>query len=182
MPLATKHRIDADERICYVDEEFRLAAAEAGVPELPDRALGTPLLDHFAGEPTKRWYRHILDHVKRHGTASFEFRCDTPTLYRLQRMEVRRLDGGTIEFGAVTLSTSPRPYVQVLDRSIPHGTRRVIMCSWCLRVQSVIGWVDVAQAAQVLQVFQESVPPSIEYEVCEEDRDRLKAMLRERLK
>ncbi len=181
LPLVTVHRIDADRRICYVDEAFRQAAVEAGVPELPDRVLGTPLLDHFAGEPTKQWYRYILDHIDRQGAASFEFRCDTPRLYRLQRMDARRHENGSMEFAAVTLSASPRPYTSVLDPSVPHGTRRVVMCSWCLRVSSVIGWIDVAQAAHVLQAFQEPIPPSIDYSICDDDRDRLAALVKARL-
>ena len=55
------------------------------------------------------------------------------------------------------------------------------MCTWCLRVSSVIGWIDVEQAAQVLQVFQEAIPPTIDYTICDEDQQRLEEILRQRL-
>jgi proteasome assembly chaperone (PAC2) family protein len=55
------------------------------------------------------------------------------------------------------------------------------MCTWCLRVSSVIGWIDVEQAAQVLQVFQEAMPLTIDYTICDEDREQLEKVIRERL-
>ncbi len=55
------------------------------------------------------------------------------------------------------------------------------MCSWCLRVSSVIGWIDVEQAAQVLQVFQEAITPTIDYTICDEDRNQLEKVIRQRL-
>jgi hypothetical protein len=54
------------------------------------------------------------------------------------------------------------------------------MCSWCLRISSVIGWTNVERAAQVLQVFEEPVPPSITYTICEDDQMRLAKLLEER--
>lgn len=182
LPLVTVHRIDAGERLCYVDDGFRQAALAAGVADLPDRVLGTPLFSHFAGEPTKEWYRYLLDHVAQRGTVSFKFHCDTPTLIRLQRMDIRLLDDKSMEFTAVTLSTSPRRRpASVLDWSAPRSTRRVVMCSWCLRVSTVIGWVPVEQAVQVLQVFEDTISPSIDYTVCEDDRESLAALIKRRL-
>lgn len=181
LPLVTIHRIDANRHLCYVDAGFRQAALAAGVGDLPDRVLGTPLFSHLAGHPTKQWYRHLLDHVAEQGTASFEFHCDTPTLVRLQRMDIRLLEGGSMEFTAVTLSTAPRPPARVLDWSLARSPRHIFMCSWCLRVSSVIGWIDVEQAAQVLQVFQEAMPPTIDYTICDEDREQLEKVIRQRL-
>jgi hypothetical protein len=180
LPLVTVHRIDADRRLCYVDAGFRQAALAAGVGDLPDRVLGTSLFSHLAGQPTKEWYQHLLDHVAEQETASFEFHCDTPTLVRLQRMDIRLLEGGSMEFTAVTLSTAPRPAARILDRSMARSPRRVLMCSWCLRVSSVIGWIDVEQAAKVLQVFQEAIPPTIDYTICDEDQQQLEKVIRQR--
>lgn len=181
LPLITVHRIDADRRLCYVNEGFRQAAIEGGDPDLPDRAIGTPLLDHFSGEPVKQWYRLLLDHVAQQGVASFEYRCDTPTMQRLLRMDIQLQNDGSIEFASVTLSTSPRPYAKILDRSIPHSSRQIFMCSLCLRVQTMIGWLDVSQAAHVLQIFNDPIVPSIEYTVCKDDRTRLSELLKQRI-
>jgi hypothetical protein len=181
LPLRTVHRIDADERLCFVDAGFRRAAVAAGMDDLPDRVLGTPLFSHLTGEPTKQWYRYLLDHVARYGAASFEFYCDTPTLIRRQQMDIRRLDDGSVEFAARTLSTSPRLPAPVLDWATPRSHKRILMCSWCLRVSSVIGWLDVDQAAHVLQVFEEAIPPSIDYTICDDDRQRLLALIKPRL-
>ena len=180
LPIVTIHRIDANRHLCYVDTGFRQAALAAGVGDLPDRVLGTPLFSHLAGHPTKQWYRHLLDHVAEQGTASYEFHCDTPTLVRLQRMDIRLLEGGSMELTAVTLSTAPRPPARVLDWSLARSPRHIFMCSWCLRVSSVIGF-DVEQAAQVLQVFQEAIPPSINYTICDEDRQQLAKIIRQPL-
>jgi hypothetical protein len=181
LPLVTVHRIDANRRLCYVDAGFRQAALAAGVGDLPDRVLGTLLFSHLAGQPTKEWYRRLLDHVAGQGTASFEFHCDTPTFVRLQRMNICLLENGSMEFTVATLSTAPRPAARVLDWSMARSPRHILMCTWCLRVSSVIGWIDVEQAAQVLQVFQEAIPPTIDYTICDEDQQRLEEILRQRL-
>jgi hypothetical protein len=180
LPSMTIHRIDAHNRICFVDEGFRRAAIAAGVEPLADRVVGTPLFSHFSGEPTKQWYRYLIDHVRRRGNATFEFNCDTPTVVRLQRMDMVRLPDESIEFITRTLSTRPRPYAQLLNWPLPRSRKRILMCSWCLRISSVVGWTDVERAAQVMQVFEEPVPPSIDYTICDEDLARLTKILEER--
>ncbi len=165
-PDTTVHRIDADWIICYVDEAFRKFAVAAGVPDLPDRALGTPILDHITGDTTKEWYRSLFLHVIRHGSASFDCRCDTPTIQRHQRMFARRLANQGIEMQTMTLWTAPCPRADVFDPSIPRSRERVQMCSLCLRVPTVIGWLAVDEAAHILQVFQGPLPPAIEYTIC----------------
>jgi len=181
LPLRVVYQIDVAERLCYVDEGFRQAALAAGVEDLPDRVLGTPLFNQLAGEPTKHWYRHLLEHTRRHGTASFEFHCDTPSTIRLQRMDMLRLPNGTIQFMTQTLSTRPLAYTKTLDWSLPRSRKRILMCSFCQRISSVIGWTDIERAAQVIQVFEEPVPPAIDYTICEEDQARLEKLLLERL-
>jgi hypothetical protein len=96
-------------------------------------------------------------------------------------MDIRLLDGGSMEFTAVTLSNASRPPARVLDWSLPRSSRHILMCSCCLRVSSVIGWIDVEQAAQVLQVFQEAIPPTIEYTICDQDREQLANITTQRL-
>lgn len=180
LPLVTIHRIDANRRLCYLDAGFRQAALAAGVGDLPGRVLGTSLFSHLTGAPTKEWYRHLLDHVAKQGTASFEFHCDTPTIVRVQRMDIRLLDGGFMEFTAVTLSSTSRHPARVLDWSLTRSSRHILMCSCCLRVSTVIGWLDVEQAAQVLQVFQDAIPPTIDYTICDEDREQLAKIITQR--
>jgi hypothetical protein len=169
LPDTTVHRIDADWIICYVDEAFRQFAIAAGVPDLPDRALGTPLMDHIAGDTTKQWYRSLFLHVLRHGAASFDCRCDTPAVQRHQRMSVRRVANEGIEMRTMTLSTTPFPSPNVFDLSIPRSRETVPICSFCLRVPTVIGWLTVDEAAHILQVFQGPLPPALQYTVCDDD-------------
>ncbi len=180
--ISSIHRVDATGRLCYVDKGFRQAAHEGGVPDLPDRALGTQLWDHIYGETTKEWYRRIFDHVLREGSLSFIFQCDTPTLERRLSMAITCLPNGSTQFTCVTLSVTPRPLVKVLDWSIPHSSRnQIVMCSVCLRVYWMTRWIPISQATHVLQIFQEEEPPSIEYTVCEDDEDYLEAMLQRRI-
>ena len=64
LPLRVVYRIDVAESICHVDEGFRQAAVAAGVDDLPDRVLGTPLFDHLTGEPTNSLLKN-LSHPRR---------------------------------------------------------------------------------------------------------------------
>jgi hypothetical protein len=167
-PDTTVHRIDAQWIIRYVDDAFRTFASAAGVPDLPDRALGTPLLDHIAGDTTKQWYRALFLHVIRQGAASFDCRCDTPTIQRHQRMFMRRLANQGIETQTMTLCTTPRPRADVFDFTIPRSRETVQMCSLCLRVPTVVGWLAVDEAAHILQVFQGPQPPLLQYTICDD--------------
>ncbi len=122
-PDTTVHRIDAGWIICYVDEAFRKFAVAAGVPDLPDRALGTPILDHITGDTTKEWYRSLFLHIIRHGSASFDCRCDTPIIQRQQRMFARRLANQGIEMQTMTLWTAPCPRGDGLRSLDPSESR-----------------------------------------------------------
>jgi hypothetical protein len=95
-------------------------------------------------------------------------------------MEMVALPDGSVEFTTHTLSTVTRPYTPLLNWKLARSRKRILMCSWCLRISSVIGWTNVERAAQVLQVFEEPVPPSITYTICEDDQMRLAKLLEER--
>jgi hypothetical protein len=57
------HRIDADDVIVFVDEEWRALARENGAPALPE-AVGRPLWESIAGVDVRDVYRSMLDRVR----------------------------------------------------------------------------------------------------------------------
>lgn len=173
-PLVTVYRVNAFDEIVYVDDSFRELAYMAGVPDLPERVLGTSLFRHLTGEPTKQWYRYLLQHVRRSGIAHFEFHCDTPTFVRLHQMEMRKREDSSVEFTAMLLSSQERDFVKLLDWGSARSLETVLMCSVCMRIKSVMGWTNVEQAAQALQVFEEPLPPRIIYTICDDDEGRLR--------
>ena len=173
----TVHRVDATDRICYIDDGFRQAAGEAGVPQLAEDVVGTWLFSAFAGYEAKLWYMVLLDHVRRWGAASVPFRCDTPVLKRWMTMKMTSMPQGGIEFTSQLMQEEGRAKVDFLSWQGKRSLSMVVMCGWCKRIRSVIGWLEIEEAVNTLQVFKEAVPPSIEYGICDEDFSRILSVL-----
>jgi len=177
MTLTTIHRIDADDHITFLDDGFRRQAKDAGVPDLPAEIMGKNLFLYLAGQLTHLWYHLLLERARQGVEISFPFRCDSPALRRELQMVMRPIEYNGVEFESRPIVEAPRPFTPLLDPTIARGLQTVTMCAWCKRLRSVIGWLEVEQAATILQAFTEPLPPNIDYGICVDDENRLKALV-----
>ena len=82
------HRIDRDDVIVFLDDEWKGFARENGAAGLADIA-GRSLWDFVVGADVRDVYRQMLDRVREDGgSIGFPFRCDAPALRRFLEMEI----------------------------------------------------------------------------------------------
>lgn len=165
-PPTAAYAIDAGGRIAWVDDGFTALAAEHGEPELAERALGRPLVDHVAGERPRALYRSMLERVRREGQPiEVRYRCDSPDERRFGVLRlVPQADGGIV-FETWFESIEPRAHQPLLDYELERDDRIVWLCAWCNRFDAS-GWCEVEDAQERLGKAPETLP-RVQHSVCD---------------
>jgi hypothetical protein len=167
------HRIDAEDRLTFVNDEWRRFAEENGAPDLPERAQGTPLWMHIRGRDLQHVYRAIVARVRAsREPLAYPFRCDSPEVRRFMELTVAPGPGGEVEFRSRLLRVEPRQPAAPAVPAPPRAPRVLVVCSWCRRVRTD-AWVDIEDAARSLRLFDDDNFPRVSHGVCERCRDRL---------
>lgn len=125
-------------------------ATENGAPALcrPDSVVGSNLFDVIAGPEVQARYRGWMDAVlkNRHGEpATLTARCDSPTIRRVLRLSISRVEGGpeaALLFQSLVTDVESRPPLNIYDfealsralRDRP-GLPIVSLCSFCQRLR-----------------------------------------------
>ncbi len=163
------YRIDASDRISFVDARFHVFAHDNDW--LDSRAqllLGSCLWDHISDRRTQQIYRDLVAKVRRTDLpVTVPLRCDTPELRRFLELRIRHLGGGTVEFASSVLRLEPRPPVRLLVAVVPRSEKLIVMCSWCKRMATP-EWLEVEAAIAKLNLFDAAVFPAITHGICEE--------------
>jgi hypothetical protein len=170
------HRIDRDDVIVFLGEEWRDFACENGAPGLADVA-GRSLWDFVAGADVRDVYRHMLDRVREDGgSIAFPFRCDSPALRRFLEMEIVPARGGEVEFRSRLVAVDERPELIALltaEAAQRPADSVVVSCSWCRRFRVESGWVEAEAAIRELGLFGGVPAPQISHGICEDCARRL---------
>jgi len=169
------HRIDADDRIVHVNDEWVEFAIENDAPHL-DRGnvLGRKLWSYVNEPTTRHLYQVLVRRVRDSGeTATVPYRCDAPDRRRELRMEISLREDGEVEFASRIVSAEPREPVAVLDFRAPRGGGHVRMCSWCKAVKTPEGWVDTESAVARLGLLQGPTLPPLTHGICDDCREKL---------
>jgi hypothetical protein len=74
-------------------------------------------------------------------------------------MTMTSMPQGGVEFTSQVVQEELRPKVDFLDWQETRSLSIVVICGWCKRIRSVIGWLEIEEAVNTLQVFNEAVPP-----------------------
>ncbi len=134
----------ADEPTWSIDEHDRIIAFD-GEPVAPDEPnpTGRSMFESISSTTVAEIYRLVIQRTRLIGEVSFVYRCDSPEMLRLERMQVHRNDDGSVTFRSLTLAEQARaPQVErpaSLARK-EHGL--AIACSWCARVRTLDGWAE----------------------------------------
>ena len=170
------HRIDADDVIVFVGEDWRDFARANGAPGLAE-VEGKSLWDFVVGPDVRDIYRHMLDRVREDGgSVAFPFRCDSLTLRRFLEMEIVPARGGEVEFRSRLVAVDERPELIALltaESGEPASSRVVVSCSWCRRFRLEAGWVEPEEAIRELGLFGGVPAPRISHGICEDCARRL---------
>jgi hypothetical protein len=165
------HRIDRDDVITFLDEEWKGFARENGAPGLADVA-GRSLWDFVVGADVREIYRRMLDRVREDGgSIGFPFRCDAPALRRFLEMEIVPRQGGEVEFRSRLVAVDERPELIALLTTEAQATPSdevFVSCSWCRRFRVESGWVEAEEAIRELGLFGGVPSPRISHGICED--------------
>ncbi len=169
--MKIEYRIDEHDRVVYVGGDWTaFALANHGHALTPERVLGESIWSFIAGDEIAELYRQLFDRLRRSGgEAQFPFRCDAPHERRLLDMFIRSHAGGSLSLETVAREVVLRPRLSVFDVDSPRSQDLVRICAWCVRVyDGVSAWIEIEQAARVLELFQRDVPPQVTHGVCPE--------------
>jgi hypothetical protein len=162
-PVRYVYRLDASDRITYVNAEWLRFAADSEAPELTEEAvLGQPVWWFVSGAETRTLYEALHAGLRdRRSEIAIPFHCDSPSLIRRMSLRMRSMPGGGIECEGALQSTEARDPVALLSRSAARDERSVPICSLCRRLLAQDQWVDARAAITRLQLFaRPQCPPS----------------------
>ena len=151
-----------------------------------EEVLATSLWSHINDRPTRRIYSLILEplHVGHKGM-EFDFRCDSPSLRRLMRMEIAALPLGEVEFLASMVREEPREPQVLLEPDRQAGQYLVSMCGWCKRIKTPAwalayathlaedAWVEVEVLMTPFSLAEAGLLPEVSHGVCPDCQLRL---------
>jgi len=169
------HRIDREDRICFVSAAWLAFAAENGWSTSADQVLGSAIMSQIADTETRHVYRLLIDKA-RDGSrpATFRYRCDSPDLRRFMEMQISNLGRGQIEFRSRVLRLERREPVRVLDAALRNRSGDILsMCSWCKAVYAQSAWIELEEAVQRLGILAESALPAISHGICPTCSERM---------
>ena len=168
--VAIEYEIDEQNHIVAVNRAWFDEARTAGDQRLADEGVvGRGLWDLIHDRNTRHLYETIIGRARQQArSVGFRFRCDTPDLRRLLRMEVAPIQNGHVAFAVKLVEAQPRAAVQLLQIGRAHSDALIHMCGWCKRVKlSDDRWVEVEQALDALHLFEASGPlPAISHGIC----------------
>jgi hypothetical protein len=162
------YRIDASDRLCFVNEAWEaFARANGGEAFDAEHVFGHSLWSYVRDLTLGQIYRHVVADARRGREVRLRFRCDAPTQRRLLEMTVRGTGGGVVQFRTHELATALRPPEALFDASTSRTGMPVRVCSWCNRVWAADAWLEVEQAVERMHLMLRSVLPPLTHGACE---------------
>lgn len=163
------HRVDSNDIIVYVNDDWLSFAMENGAPHLSRDAVVGHSLWEFIEDMETRWItRTIMTKLRRSGaTLTIPFRCDSPDMRRYMEMDLISMPNGGVEFICRLLKVERRSTVNLLKASTKRSEAVITMCSWCKKIR--IGgdsWVEVEDAVRDLELFATSRLPQLSHGMC----------------
>ena len=151
-----QYRIDADDRLVWVDEWWLAFACENGAPHLDAASvLNRPLWDFVSGDGTRRLFEEIHARVRENGqSVTVPFHCDSPSLQRHMRLKVSSAGENALSYESALFRAKPQRYMSLLDERVERSDSLLTMCSCCKRaLLESVGWLELEDVVIRLRVF-----------------------------
>ncbi|MBN1956839.1 MAG: hypothetical protein JXQ81_12605 [Desulfuromonadales bacterium] len=165
MSLSTvSYRIDRDNLIVDVSEEWDRFAIANGGSCTSHSIIGHSLFDFISGDPTRMFVRVLLDYCRHmRQPVSRPYRCDSPDLKRFMEMKITCLGDDLLLTHRLlrTEPISPPVNFPLGDEVVGQGLNR---CSICNRIFTFGHWLDVDLARR--RGLVEPSVDRVEYVVC----------------
>lgn len=174
------YHIDRDDRLVAINEAYLCDGVAVGLGvQRSDTVLGRRLWDLIP--QAAAWYEPLVrvTRIERRSFA-FAFRCDTPDLRRLMRMQIEAGPNDEVCFTSSVIRQQARAHVALLEPAAAIGLDLVSMCSWCKRVRAGDDWLEVEPALERLGIDAHDPMPGVSHGICPRCKAELVAMTRSR--
>jgi hypothetical protein len=177
------YRINAQDGITYVNDEWSKFAVENGAPELIGlRVLNKNIWSFISGMSVDSLYRQIIQRVRSGIEMTFDLRCDSPELKRLLKMTVKPLTNGEIEFSTHLIWQKERTSNNMHDSIPPRSPRVIMTCSWCNRIEVATSeWKEIEEAFDILNFFRSNELPRLSHGICGDCYKRISKTIKSEL-
>ena len=166
---AFDYELDPNDAIVSVSDDWLAFARENGASELDgDSVLGKSLWSFIPDDPTRKFYEDIFATVRATDKAVVvPFQCDSPTLRRFMRLEIRHHAGCGIDLKSVLVRAEPCERRVLLDANAQPSNNCITMCSCCKHILfEPHGWLPLEEASSRPGLCLTGKRPQIRYEVC----------------
>jgi len=164
------YRVDANDRLVWVDQWWLAFARENGGGELCDetRIVGRPLWDFVTGEPLRRLYGEIHEKIRRDGqSVVLPVRCDSPTMRRQTQLTISGEESGGLLYDAVLVRARPHGPIDLLDAAAARSREPLTVCSVCKRgLDSGVGWLELDELTLRSRYFDHNPLPELRHTIC----------------
>ncbi len=167
-----KYRLDSDDRIVGVNDEWdHFANQNSGDEVLSAKVMNRPIEDFIDDPETRDFYSRTIDKVRNGNMSIFQFRCDSPERRRLLEMRVELTDEGLVEFTSRPIWIQERSREVLFDASAPRTSAMLRVCSWCNRIFVNGSWIEAGET----RLIDGPDVPSLTHGVCEDCNANLRS-------
>jgi hypothetical protein len=157
-----------DDTIAWVDRGFDQLAGIHGLPDLPDRVVGRPLIEFVAGSRPRALQQRLLARARASSDPLvLHYRCDAPHERRIGLLELTGQPGGGVIFATTFVECTGRSRQPLLDPAVPRGDRVIRECAWCNKFHAGGAWCEVEEAAEMVAGTPGAPLPRVEHGVCD---------------
>lgn len=174
-----EYRIDSDDVVIAVTEDWAAFATDNGAPELAELGSARTLWSYFDRDEVRDLWRHLVEQVRaRQVEAHVPLRCDAAHARRWFEMTITPEPDGVVRFRSVLVFEESRPAVSLLGGpSTPDGNQPAVpVCSWCGDGHDGARWRRIEDVVRDLRLLEDRLP-SVDYGICPTCRSRMSADL-----
>lgn len=130
--------------------------------------VNRPLNEFISDPQTRHIYELFIGKVRETGELiRFSFRCDSPDKRRFMSMEIRPLDGESIEFHSCLEQEEEREPLSLLDTELGRSEQMLTICSWCKKIRiRETRWVEAEEAVGAIGMLGEQSLPQLTHGIC----------------
>jgi hypothetical protein len=164
------YRVDRDDRISFVNDEWVAFAMENGLSELLARGVvGKSLWDFIVDPSVQRLYQELFHRVRvKKSKPKIPYRCDSPDCRRVMHMEVFASPDGEIHLINRILQQEFRPSVSILESSADRSSDSVAVCSMCKKIRLRENtWYEIEESAAILGMSHSGPYPQLSHSICD---------------
>jgi hypothetical protein len=155
------YRIDSNDVLVHVDGAFRRFAAAAGVPDLPDDALGRSLWNFIEDDELRAVYAALVARARDGHPVHVETRCDSPSIASNVEMDITLRADGDVEIACRAGSA------RLITPALASGSELLRICAWCYRAESGGAWRAIEDVVAEQHLLERPTVPVVTHGICD---------------